>query len=273
MNPPPPRGSAWQAPAKLTVSLRVIGVRDDGYHLLDSEMVTLDLADTLEIDPSGTPGLEVVPAWPDGADGWRDLSLGAPADNLVTRALAASGRTARVRLVKRIPPGAGLGGGSADAAAVLRWAGCTDTAVAAGLGADVPFCLTGGRASVTGIGDVVTTLPDEERTYLLVLPPFGVDTGTVYAAWDRMAADGTLPPAGHATNDLEAPALSVEPRLIDWKRALEDVTGREARLAGSGSTWFVEGADEPEGAAGTSWLTVGGRRAPLVSTRTSPALR
>ena len=131
------------APAKLTVSLQVTGVRADGYHLLDAEMVTLDLADTVELTPlpRGPSTLQVVADWPDGAGAWRDLSVGPTGDNLVVRALAATGRSAAVRLVKRIPPGAGLGGGSADAAAVLRWAGCTDLGVASDLGADVPLSL------------------------------------------------------------------------------------------------------------------------------------
>ena len=80
-------------------------------------------------------------------------------ENLVRRALAAAGRQAFVRLHKRIPAGAGLGGGSADAAAVLRWAGVTELRVAARLGADVPFCLVGGRARVRGVGEQVDPLP------------------------------------------------------------------------------------------------------------------
>ena len=72
---------------------------------------------------------------------------------------------------KRIPPGGGLGGGSADAAAVLRWAGVDDLAAAAALGADVPFCLVGGRARVRGIGEVVEPLPFVDRTVTLVMPP------------------------------------------------------------------------------------------------------
>jgi len=273
-----PTTSVWAAPAKLTLSLRITGVRADGYHLLESEMVTLDLADTLVVDdiPSGAadgvPGLTVETEWPRGAAGWRDLELGPDADNLVTRALAATGRTARVRLVKRIPPGAGLGGGSADAAAVLRWAGCTDLAVAASLGADVPFCVTGGRALVTGIGEVLHRQPFEERSFVLLLPPFGVDTAAVYRAWDAMAADGRLPDPGTVTNELEAAALATEPRLLPWRHALEEVTGRAARLAGSGSTWFVEGTPSELGLVGQAWLTSGGLRAPLVSTRTSPAV-
>src|SRR5688572_17579026 len=103
------------APAKLTRSLRVTGVRADGYHLIDAEMVSLDLADTLTI--ADGDGLAVR---------GRDGGVQADDDNLVARALRAVGRTARVTVDKRIPAGAGLGGGSADAAAVLRWAGVTD---------------------------------------------------------------------------------------------------------------------------------------------------
>ncbi len=261
----------WTAPAKLTVTLAVTGVRDDGYHLLESEMVTLDLADTLEIDDAdGDAALEVTTAWPADSVARGPDALGPATDNLVVRALAAVGRTARVRLVKRIPPGAGLGGGSADAAAVLRWAGCTDAATAATLGADVPFCVAGGRALVTGIGEVVAPLAFEERTYLLVLPPFGVDTTAVYRAFDRLggrAASG----AGSTGNDLEAAALEVEPRLVGWRHALEQATGRPARLAGSGSTWFVEGEVDGVDPGAEEWLEHEGLFAPLVVARTVPA--
>ncbi len=215
-----------RAPAKLTVSLRVTGVRPDGYHLIDAEMVTLDLADHLDIDVGDH--LEVV-----GASG---LAVLPDDDNLVRRALRAVGRTASVRLVKRIPAGAGLGGGSADAAAILRWAGCDDVSVAAALGADVPFCVRGGRARVTGIGDVVVPLPDVPRTFTLLTPPFGVSTPAVYRAWDDLGGPTALGP-----NDLELAALAAEPRLAAWRDRLGDATGVTPVLAGSGSTWFVEG--------------------------------
>jgi 4-diphosphocytidyl-2-C-methyl-D-erythritol kinase len=240
-----PRPTVVSAPAKLTATLTVTGVRDDGYHLLESEMLTLDLCDTLEIatcEPGARSTLEVVAAWPGLGDGaaWRTLSVGPPEDNLVTRALRAVDQAAHVRLVKRIPPGAGLGGGSADAAAVLRWAGCTDRGIAARLGADVPFCVSGGRAMVTGIGDSVEQVPFEERTFVLLLPPFGVDTTAVYRRWDEMHAARALPAPGTVSNDLEAPAVSVEPRLAGWKTVFEEWTGNPATMAGSGSTWFVE---------------------------------
>jgi 4-diphosphocytidyl-2-C-methyl-D-erythritol kinase len=215
------------APAKLTLSLRITGIRPDGYHLIDAEMVTVDLADEL--------------VFSDG-DGVDYVGMAAPADDLVARALAAVGRRAHVRVTKRIPPGAGLGGGSADAAAVLRWAGCGDVAVAASLGADVPFCVVGGRARVGGIGDVVEPLPFEARTFTLLVPPFGCPTPAVYAAWDRMGG-----PVGENGNDLEPAALAVEPRLADWRDELAAATGQRPRLAGSGATWFVEGAHPGDG--------------------------
>ncbi len=265
----PAAAIALAAPAKLTLSLRVTGVRPDGYHLLEAEMVTLDLADTLVLEEGGS-GLAVTTEWPGGAEAWRDVSLGRGADNLVVAALAAVGRTAGVRLVKRVPPGAGLGGGSADAAAVLRWAGCTDPAVAAGLGADVPFCVAGGRALVRGVGEVVAPLVPEERAFVLLLPPFGVPTAAVYRAYDALAARGHLPVTAAGGNDLEAPALHVEPRLAGWRAALEEATGRPARLAGSGSTWFVEGEADALGVAGRAAITQKGERALLVPVRTTP---
>lgn len=211
-----------RALAKLTLTLRVTGVRADGYHLLDSVMTTLDLADGLEFGEGD--GLEVV-----GAE--------LPADNLVTRALGAVGRRAAVRLEKRIPVGAGLGGGSADAAAVLRWAGCDDVGVAVALGADVPFCVIGGRARVTGVGERVEPLPFVEATYTLLPPPLHVPTPAVYRAWDDLGG-----PSADGPNDLEPAALVVEPRLAAWRDRLGDATGRVPTLAGSGGTWFVEGA-------------------------------
>lgn len=214
------------APAKLTVTLRVTGVADDGYHLIDAEMVALDLADVLEF--SEGDGLEVV--------GPHAAGVPTGQANLVRRALDAVGRRAHVRLHKRVPAGSGLGGGSADAAAVLRWAGCTDPAVAASIGADVAFCVAGGRARVTGVGELVQPLPAVERTFTLLVPPVAVSTAEVYRTWDRLGG-----PTGPNGNDLEPAALVVAPELAAWRDRLGDATGVTPRLAGSGSTWFVEG--------------------------------
>lgn len=214
------------APAKLTVSLRMVGVRHDGYHLIDAEMVSLDLADRLRIDPQGD-SLGIV--------GAPEVELGP--DNLVSMALNLVDRRAGVEIDKVIPPGAGLGGGSSNAAAVLRWAGFEDVERAAEIGADVAFCLRGGRAHVAGIGERVRELEFVERTYTLLTPPFGCSTVEVYQAWDDLGA-----PTGEYGNDLEPAALKVAPELELYRDRLAEISGEHPRLAGSGSTWFVEGA-------------------------------
>ncbi|HEX3459866.1 MAG TPA: 4-(cytidine 5'-diphospho)-2-C-methyl-D-erythritol kinase [Acidimicrobiales bacterium] len=260
------------APAKLTLWLRVTGVRPDGYHELESEMVTLDLADTLMIGPGDGLSIEPQPvASDDDAPPTPASGLSAGPDNLVVRALAAVGRTARVRLIKRIPVGAGLGGGSADAAAILRWAGCNDLRIAAELGADVPFCVTGGRARVLGIGESVTALPFQDNEFTLLLPPFGVDTGAVYQAWDSLVGGGSSAMATASGNDLEAPAILVEPRLAVWRDVFAATTGVAPRLAGSGSTWFVEGGPETYGLQSGQSLRIGRVSGRVLGARTVPA--
>jgi len=249
-----------RAPAKLTLRLAVVGVRPDGFHELDAEMVELDLADELVIDPDGD-GVVVVLDGP-------SVSVPTGPDNLVVRALAAVGRQAGVRLRKRIPVGGGLGGGSADAAAVLRWAGCTDLEVARRLGADVPFCLVGGRARVRGVGEKVEPLAPVSRQFLLLLPPLAVDTAAVYRAWDTLPLEQRH--AEEGGNDLEAAALRVEPALARWRDALGERTGATPRLAGSGSSWFVEGTFAGLGVEGADQLEVDGEVGRLVTVRTSP---
>lgn len=218
------------APAKLTLALRVVGVRADGYHLIDAEMTTLDLAD--EIDIVETPDADSSVAYRgEFADG-----LVGDGRDLVSRALRHVGKSARVVVHKRIPHGGGLGGGSADCAAILRWASHHDLSGAATLGADVPFCLVGGRARVRGIGEVIEPIASRPGTVTLVVPPFGVSTPAVYAAWDEMGG-----PEAEGPNDLEPAACRVEPRLVEWRERIAEATGRSPILAGSGSTWFVEG--------------------------------
>lgn len=216
-----------KAPAKLTLSLRITGVRADGYHLIDAEMITLDWHDTVTIDPSST-GLT--------ADG--PYAAGMPLDesNLVATALRHVGRTAAVHIHKSLPHGGGLGGGSADAAAILRWAGYGDVAGAATLGADVAFCLAGGRARVRGIGDMVTPLPFEPIDVTLVVPPVVVSTPAVYRAWDDLGG-----PRSDGPNDLEPAALAAFPSLARWRDRISEVAGRAPTLAGSGATWFLRG--------------------------------
>jgi 4-diphosphocytidyl-2-C-methyl-D-erythritol kinase len=215
------------APAKLTLTLRITGVRDDGYHLLDAEMVTLDLHDVLTIDTSRT-GLAAIGPFADGVP--------TDARNTVVAALGLAGRTAHVTIDKRVPHGGGLGGGSGDAAAVLRWAGCSDLVAASRIGADVPFCVVGGRARVRGIGEIVDPLPHVDRTVTLVIPPLAVSTPAAYRVWDELGG-----PTVDGPNDLEPAALAVVPELARWRDRIGDLCGDAPVLAGSGATWFVHG--------------------------------
>ena len=236
----PPR-STITAPAKLTLSLRVTGTRPDGLHTIDAEMVTVDLADRLDVIDR-TDCEDRRPSTLTLADTPQAAGLTTGEDNLVLRALARAGRRADVTLTKRIPTEAGLGGGSADAAAILRWAGLTDPISASELGADVAFCLVGGRARVTGIGELVESLPHVPLTVTIMSPPVRCPTGKVFQAWDRLGG-----PRGPGDNDLELAALAVAPELGRWRQDLADQTGQTPQLAGSGSSWFVRGAHPGEG--------------------------
>ena len=220
------------APAKLTLSLAIKGVRQSGLHELEAEMVTIDLQDTLRLREGDT---EVIyqGAYP---------ITPSPNDDLIVQALNTVSLSMKVNVDKKIPPGGGLGGGSANAAAILRWANFKDEKKAVHLGSDVPFNIRGGRASVSGVGESLTYLPYEEKTFTLILPPFGCSTAAVYKRWDEMG--GPKSPNG---NDLEPAALDVYPELQKWKDILERHSQKEARLAGSGSTWFVEGNYPAEG--------------------------
>lgn len=220
-----------RAHAKLTTTLRITGTRHDGFHLLDAEMISLDLHDLVTIDPTGV-GVTAVGPFGDGV----------PLDgtNLVSRALELAGVDAHITLDKRIPHGGGLGGGSTDAAAVLRWAGFgtgdDELDRAAALGADIPFCLVGGRARVRGIGELIEPLPFGDAAVTLVIPPLSVSTPDAYRAWDRLDERRSI-----GFNDLEPAALAVEPRLAWWRDAIGERIGVAPTLAGSGATWFANG--------------------------------
>jgi 4-diphosphocytidyl-2-C-methyl-D-erythritol kinase len=222
-----------RAHAKLTLGLRITGVRDDGYHLIDAEMVSLDLHDVITLTPGGS-GLS--------ASGPFSHGIALDETNLVARAIRLAGLVTDVgvHLDKQIPHGGGLGGGSTDAATVMRWCGVSATAAelerASRLGADIPFCLVGGRARVRGIGEQVEPLPHVDRIVTLVIPPLGVSTPAAYRTWDALGG-----PLADGPNDLEPAALAVEPELRRWRDLIGDRIGEAPTLAGSGATWFVDG--------------------------------
>jgi len=218
------------AHAKLTLSLSITGVREDGFHLIDAVMTSLDLRDEIVITESSTTTLTF-----NGP-----FSSGIPTDNtnLISRALAMVGRTADVTVTKNIPHGGGLGGGSSDAAAILAWAGFTDMQAASQLGADIPFCLlaahTARSARVRGIGEIIEPMFAPQRDVTLIIPPFSVSTPLAYQAWDSLGG-----PRGENGNDLEPAALYVVPEMAIWRDRILSAVGVRPVLAGSGSTWFI----------------------------------
>jgi 4-diphosphocytidyl-2-C-methyl-D-erythritol kinase len=270
------------APAKINLTLAVLGRRDDGFHDLHSVFVPLTFADHLSLaagPPGGTDSLHV-----SGHDtGPRD-------QDLVLQAIAAArsavgrgpGRPATpplaARLAKRIPVGAGLGGGSSDAAAALdgaleAWGAALPAtarlAVAAGLGSDVPFFLVGGPALVEGRGERVTPLPGLRAEagppgVLLVTPDIHVATPDVFAVFaaTRDSGDGSVRmTSAHlaeelrsglstrdlvarasvlaAANDLLGAAGLVVPTLVPFRRALARLLGRPIGMSGSGPTLWA----------------------------------
>jgi 4-diphosphocytidyl-2-C-methyl-D-erythritol kinase len=215
------------APAKLNLELSVLGRRADGSHEVATVLQAIDLSDRLSISPAPESSLVLA----------GDFAVPNDADNLVLRAAAEVGLKARFTLAKSIPPGAGLGGGSSDAAAVLRAGGQgrTDLAeIAAGLGADVPFFLRGGRARATGRGEVLERLAVEPGWFALAWPGFEVSTAAVYQAWDEVGGEGR--------NHLFRAACSVEPRLAAFAKDL----GEGWLMTGSGSAFFHPAATEAE---------------------------
>jgi 4-diphosphocytidyl-2-C-methyl-D-erythritol kinase len=217
------------AHAKLTWNLEILARREDGLHELRSEMTTIGLHDVLFVDDNADH-LEVLNPF--------STEVVTDEHNLIVRALRLVGRRAGVRVEKSIPVGGGLGGGSADAAAILRWAGGVPNEVAVTLGGDVPFCQCGGRALVEGVGERLSELPYEQRHLTLIVPDFGVSTSASYRAYDEMRADGWAP---SGTNHLEEPAGRVEPRLATTLAWLRAEIGPGVQLAGSGSSMFIEG--------------------------------
>jgi 4-diphosphocytidyl-2-C-methyl-D-erythritol kinase len=246
------------APAKVNLTLRVLGRRPDGFHDIETLMAPLDLADRLEVELKDTPGLEF---------SCSDPSLPTDGSNLVCKAVkafaAATGREfgVRIHLEKRIPHGAGLGGGSSDAAAVLKvlnellGAGLSTEdleKIAASIGSDVAFFIRGVPAICRGRGERVEPVegvPSAE--ILLVKPPFPVSTSWAYGAWAAAKKPRETFPAMLGSiamvNDLEVPVFSKHLQLPVLKRWLAAQPGvRAAMMSGSGSTVFavLEGAAE-----------------------------
>lgn len=261
-----PREVCRAAPAKINLYLAVLGRRSDGYHELANVMQTLDLADQVTVRRGNAPGISL-DVRSDGTTPAATGQVPTGPDNLVVRAArayllgaGAPDTPVQIELLKRIPAGGGLGGGSSDAAATLLAlhelldgpVSAQDLSrMAAELGSDVPFFLAGGTALCTGRGELVTPLdPPRPFTAELLLAPMPVPTPAVYAALDAPPCPGPLSRADAAAlaasvadadvdalsalfrNDLEAATLHVSPELGPWLRR------PDVHLCGSGSTLF-----------------------------------
>ena len=250
--------SRIHAPAKLNLNLRVTGRRGDGYHLLDSVVVFTGFGDWIELEPAQEDSVFVT------GDFASSVSTGE--DNICFRALAAFrdyGGVAgchSITIDKRIPVGAGLGGGSSDAAVILRYLNRTSPAplvdtrlakAALSLGADVPVCLAGIAQRMQGIGDILTPVEPVPRGHLVLaradamLPTADVfrslrESGSGEAAPLRMSElSGSVADIIAAGNDLQAAAMSLSPNIARVLDRLRDGNGViAAQMSGSGSACF-----------------------------------
>jgi 4-diphosphocytidyl-2-C-methyl-D-erythritol kinase len=242
-----------EAYAKVNFSLRVRARDASGKHPLRSLVQSIDWADRLALEPASADSFAVtgLPAPADESNlAWRAVEA--------VRAVASRPLSAALTLDKRIPLAAGLGGGSADAAAALVLAGAwfgvslaDRDRLAPGLGADVPFCLLGGTAWMEGYGERLTALPPLRGFWLAVaVPPFEVPTGAAYSRWDELEGpDGPavpgrdlppeLRPFEPLVNDLVPAALSLAPGLGDWAADLRRLWGRALLMSGSGPAHFA----------------------------------
>ena len=284
-----------RAPAKINLRLKVGAREPSGFHGIETTFCALELSDEITLDAGAGEGIALQVEGPD---------LGPADDNLAVRAARAfldrAGRPLgiAIRIRKRIPAGGGLGGGSSDAAAVLRalaglLPGHVDEAglheAARSLGSDVPFFLAGHPLALgTGRGDVLAPVPTLPSVpVLLVFPPFPIATVDAYRWLDddrAMAAPDAdpgaeaegVPPHGswddvacHAVNDFEGPVFARFPDLAAARSALAESGARPALLSGSGSTLFGVFPEEGGIAEATSRLRRSFPTFQLVATRTA----
>jgi 4-diphosphocytidyl-2-C-methyl-D-erythritol kinase len=252
------------APAKINVFLRITGRRPDGYHLLDSLMVPISLYDEIDLI-----------AWDVGRGAWTenntitvtcdDPTLPADETNLAYKAAALLGKetgvNARIAIAlrKQIPAGAGLGGGSSDAAAVLKGLNLLLSlgfnedrlrTLASQLGADVPFFIPCRPARVQGVGEILTPLPPlPVKWFVVIVPPFGVSTPWAYRRFDELLSptdaignfvltNGHWPETELFVNDLERAVIPAHPLIGELKARLLQSGAEAALMSGSGSAVF-----------------------------------
>lgn len=245
----------WSAPAKLNLFLHITGRRPDGYHLLQTVFQFLDYADqlTFNITENGKV-MQMIPL--SGIDEGDDLTVRAA---MLLQAETKTEKGVEIYLNKSIPVGAGLGGGSSDAATTLLvlnelWGANLERTrlveLALQLGADVPVFVAGHAAWAEGVGEILTPIEPEERWYAVMVPPVQVSTQRVF---EELGLTAYGPPskirdfhAGRVRNDLEVVVRRCYP---DVDRALQWLAQfGEARITGSGACVYLPVKDQGEGA-------------------------
>lgn len=232
-----------QARAKVNLTLHVGAVREDGYHPLDSLVIFADVADVLTFTPASDTRLEI-----EGSD---DLPING--ENIILRSLEAiAAPPTHIHLQKILPVSAGLGGGSANAAATLRAFGSdvSDERLAYDIGADVPVCRLSKTAMMRGIGEHIEPLPGlGQLSAVLINPGVAVSTGAIFRAMD--AKPRPVEPKPNATsgdllsralageNEMQDAAIAQAPIIAEVLRTLAQQPGCQlARMSGSGATCF-----------------------------------
>ncbi len=259
----PARALRLAAPAKLNLALELLGRRDDGYHEVDTVMTTISLGDRITVREAGQLQVQL------SGDFAAEID---PTDDLCGRAARVLAATVdrepavAIEVVKRIPSPAGLGGGSSDAAAVLRglnrlwgldWSTERLAAVGAQIGSDVPFFVHGGVARCTGRGESVEPLPDlREQRALVLLPPVPSEPGKTQRRYQALHAHdfssgersrrlsmriarGAPPPTGDLRNGFEAVVERTEPELVAHYATYTQVGAPRLHLCGSGPAVYL----------------------------------
>lgn len=244
------------APAKLNLFLHITGIRNDGYHLLQSVFMLIDWCDTLHFDVR--PGGEI---------SREDLTAMLPADDLVLRAARAlqtasgTSKGAHIAIDKTIPAQAGMGGGSSDAASTLlalnrlwglNWPLVQLLPIGLSLGADVPFFLSGHNAWVEGIGEQITPISVPGGRFVVLKPNAGLETARIFRAQGlkrdtetATMADFAVHPFDFGRNDLQPVAQALCPEIdqaLQWLASF----GLSPRMTGSGSAVFAQLPPEVE---------------------------
>ena len=272
------KGVIAHAPAKVNLCLRVVGKNDDGYHLLDSVVVFTDFGDEIEIEMLDGAGGQAADddniihhgPFADALNGARDHNICYHALTAFRAAVADIGNCApigpvKISINKQIPVGAGLGGGSADAAAVLRCLNQINPVplsakklaeIGLSIGADVPACLAAKSLRMSGIGDIIEPLQHAPHGHILLANPgHSLATIDVFKAMrfdssDRIAEIKPLPPTAQLGddaailagfgNDLEVPAATLVPQITGLLKRMAGLDGaKAAQMSGSGASCFA----------------------------------